>query len=653
MPNLLPRSPLSLFLCWILTACSAVTFAQTLPTQTSTIFSGSGNCETCHAPGPPNLLALRAPNGDDISPVTLWRSTMMANAAKDPFWQAKVTAEVAAAPHLQTMIEDKCTTCHSPLGRTEAIANGAPFYTLAEMQMDTLALDGVSCTACHQIKNTNFGADSSFSGNYIIRNERLIYGPYIDPLEQPMITYTHYLPIYGPHMRQSELCATCHTLFTPFLDNNGQIAGESAEQVPYLEWKNSVYPAQDIQCQTCHVPETPFPVVISNFPDSLQYRAPFFKHYFVGANVFMLNMLKNHAGELGVTATAEQFDSTIARTTRQLRERTVNLSGAYRWSSADTLQLSVAVENRAGHKFPTAYPSRRAWLQVRLLDVQNNVLFESGAYDAQSGEIVGLDMPYEPHHDLIRSPGEVAVYEAIAHDVDNQVTYRLLRTAGHIKDNRIPPHGFTTQGANYDSAAIEGLAALDPNFNRSAGTEGTATDTVHYHIGGLNPQASYRVQIALRYQSISPRFAQDLFQYATAEVQRFQNFYNQADKRPFTIDSLQIPISVTGLAGDAPELPATVFLINAYPNPFNPQATVAVDMQSSGELRVEIFNVLGQSVSTLFSGSLPAGRHSFTWNPQEESGGAVSSGVYLIHARLQTLQPAAEAHQVRKVVYLR
>ncbi|MCB0313391.1 MAG: hypothetical protein KDH84_09035, partial [Calditrichaeota bacterium] len=72
--------------------------AQPLPTQESTIFSGSGNCAVCHAPGTPNTAALLGPNGDDISPVTYWRATMMANSAKDPYWQARVTAEVAANP---------------------------------------------------------------------------------------------------------------------------------------------------------------------------------------------------------------------------------------------------------------------------------------------------------------------------------------------------------------------------------------------------------------------------------------------------------------------------------------------------------------------------------------------------------------------------
>jgi hypothetical protein len=69
--------------------------AQNLPTETSTLFSGAGNCALCHIAGGG---AFTTQAGTDISPTTLWRSTMMANAARDPLWQAKVTAEVAEQP---------------------------------------------------------------------------------------------------------------------------------------------------------------------------------------------------------------------------------------------------------------------------------------------------------------------------------------------------------------------------------------------------------------------------------------------------------------------------------------------------------------------------------------------------------------------------
>jgi hypothetical protein len=102
--------------------------AGDLTVQSSNLFSGSGNCEECHAPNYPNLKALVTPRGEDISPVSFWRPTMMANAAKDPYWQAKVSAEVDTNPKLQALIEDTCSTCHTPMGRTEARLQGISPY---------------------------------------------------------------------------------------------------------------------------------------------------------------------------------------------------------------------------------------------------------------------------------------------------------------------------------------------------------------------------------------------------------------------------------------------------------------------------------------------------------------------------------------------
>ena len=65
-----------------------------LPTQTSSIFSGSGNCSTCHTG---NGIIL-SENGVDISPITYWRSSMMGNASKDPFWRAIVEEEIHTHP---------------------------------------------------------------------------------------------------------------------------------------------------------------------------------------------------------------------------------------------------------------------------------------------------------------------------------------------------------------------------------------------------------------------------------------------------------------------------------------------------------------------------------------------------------------------------
>ncbi len=603
--------------------------AQTLTTATSTIFSGSGNCLSCHAPGSPNTSALLDAHGNDVSPVTLWRSTMMANAARDPFWQAKVSAEVAANPHLEAVIEDKCTTCHSPAGRTQAIADGAGGYTMAEMNADPLAMDGVTCTACHQIKPDNLGLESSFSGHYLIENDRLIYGPFTNPSTNPMKNNVNYTPVYGAHTKESELCATCHTLFTPYVDNNGDIVGEAPEQTPYLEWKNSSFATAGIECQTCHMPALKEGVVISNRPTGLGARTPYVNHYFVGGNTYMLGLLKKYGSELGVTATTAQFDSTIRRTLNMLQRETAGLTTRFRWDG-DTLEVRVAVTNKTGHKFPTAYPSRRAWLNLSVLN-NNTAVWSSGDYNRDSLEIVGLDSGYEPHHDVITSADQVQVYQTIMKDVDGKVNYILLRAAGFLKDNRIPPQGFTKTGPYYDSTRVEGKALDDSNFNAAA----SGTDTVTYRIGGLNPQTTYDVRVRLLYQSLAPRYVGHLLSFNTDAVNRFRTYYEATPNLPVTIDSLTFNTLATGLEEEPYLIPQSPLLVKAWPNPFNPDVRIRVYSLESAPLTLTIFNSLGQQVRHQTFAATTGRIQEFHWNGRNDSGMALPSGVYYARVTLR------------------
>ena len=63
----------------------------------------------------------------------------------------------------------------------------------------------------------------------------------------------------------------------------------------------------------------------------------------------------------------------------------------------------------------------------------------------------------------------------------------------------------------------------------------------------------------------------------------------------------------------------------AYPNPFNPTTTMTLTMPMSGDITVEVYNLLGQVVSTFASGYRKAGTYSFTWDASD-----AASGVYFI-----------------------
>ena len=511
---------------------------------TSDNFVGSGNCVLCHS-------NLSDQAGNDVSMDRHWRSAMMANSARDPFWQAKVSSEITRNPDLKDVIEDKCANCHTPMAHTELSAKGEMVELLEDglLQPDNplhaSAIDGVSCALCHQIQNLNLGEEESFSGGYVIDTEagppdRPIFGPFTDQFGQLMIATVGYTPMYGEQTLDSSLCATCHTLYTPFVDESGQVLGEFPEQTPYLEWENSVYGDgvdEDRICQNCHMPEAEGAVVISNMPrgGQLAPRSPFARHHFVGGNTFMLKLLQSRVEEMALTASTEHFDATIARTLDQLQQKTAGISIIEGIIDGDTAKISVKINNKAGHKFPTGFPSRRAFIHLVLMDSSGEVIFESGLPE-NDGRIHGVDsdenlLTYEPHYDVISSPDQVQVYQSVMVNSDGEVTYTLLRGARYVKDNRLLPEGFDKNEVMED-IAVYGAALDDGNFTGGS-------DQVQYLIDIEGHSGPFTVTVELLYQSISYPFMHDLSGDDTDLVVRFVGFFNNADRSPVLIARTQ------------------------------------------------------------------------------------------------------------------
>lgn len=481
---------------------------STTPVKTSEarkveLFAQSTSC-FCHN-------GLKDRNGSDVSILSEWGQSMMAHASKDPYWRAKVSAEIAKFPELREVIEEKCARCHMPMASVQAKVDGARIDITAFLTQNSslypLAIEGVSCTLCHQILPDNLGREESFSGNYLIDTEtekpdRIIFGPF-DPLRvQAMRNSVGYTPELGKHVRKAELCAVCHTLYTPYLDDEGNVAGEFPEQTPYLEWLNSDY-SPEKPCQSCHMTRAEN-VRISTMPPNLPERSPFFRHSFAGANVQMLKIMGAHDGG---AKSAELLRTGVS----------VKIVSAGR--DGDSLRVDVKVENNAGHKFPTGFPSRRAWIHLTVTDAQGNIIFESGRLD--DSRIAGEDDPYEPHHSIITSEDEVQIYEAVMVDINRKITQTLLRAADYIKDNRIPPKGFDVTKASKD-IAVKGLAVKDSDFS---GGE----DTVRYIISVSGHKGPFKVKAELLYQPISYHFLKDLEKTNTSGVAEFLNMFSKID----------------------------------------------------------------------------------------------------------------------------
>ena len=510
------------------------------PNFTSTHFSGSGNCLMCHN----NLTDAQ---GKDVSIETDWSSTMMANSARDPLWRAKVRSELNRNPQLADVISDKCTRCHAPMANFEAKTSGEPMQILDGGVLDAShnrhdsALNGVSCTLCHQIQDSpNLGTLSGFTGKYEIGSNKLIYGPYTDLFPNPMVMNTGYTPTYSAHVKESKLCASCHNLKTPYVDSFGNVLSttpesEFPEQMPYSEWEHSSYATSNPQsCQQCHMSRADG-VAISNRPMWLQTRDNFAVHDLVGANRLMLNILNDNKTQLGVLS--NNFPETIAKTEAMLQSA-ATVTPVSQSLADDTLDFTLRVNSNTGHKLPSAYPSRRVILHVTVKDASGNVVFESGKVNAD-GSVTGVDADtdpaaFEPHHDLITAPDQVQVYEAIMGDDMNQVTYTLLRGMTYLKDNRILPQGFDKATAPSD-IRVAGNALTDDNFIGGS-------DEVSYRIPGLSG-IGYQVTAELIHQPLAYGFAQDLFNDSGAEIQDFRTMFQASNAKSTTITTQAFSVS--------------------------------------------------------------------------------------------------------------
>jgi hypothetical protein len=502
--------------------CASAVSAQNQPD----LFKTSDQCMACHN-------GLRTPTGEDVSIGASWRASMMANSARDPYWRAAVRREVIDHPAAASAIEDECAVCHMPMSRTEAHMSGADGKVFDHLgpegestRLDQLARDGVSCSLCHQITSSKLGTPESFTGGYVLSapatpQPRPMFGPF--QIERGLSTImrsaTTFQPTEGLHVRESELCATCHTLVTKARGPDGAVIGELPEQMPFLEWKHSAYAGEQRSCQSCHMPaveaDTPIASVLG------APRKGFARHTFVGGNFFMLRMLDRYRGELQPAATAEEIRSAVDVTMENLQTRTAEVSVDRVAASNGRVFAEVSVRNLTGHKLPTGYPSRRAWLHLTLRDGSGQIVFESGAV-APNGAIQGNDHDLspdrvEPHYAEIDRADQVQIYESVMGDPAGRPTTGLLRAVRYLKDNRLLPRGFDKSSAD-PSIGVFGEAAGDADFS------GTG-DRVRYSIDVKDAAGPFQVDVALRFQVIGFRWAENLRAYKAEETTRFVGYY--------------------------------------------------------------------------------------------------------------------------------
>lgn len=517
-------------------APAAEIVTPTTADATNELFTTATTCALCHT-ATSRSTALRSADGRDVSPDHTWRGTMMANAFRDPYWRAKVEHELSAAPPEEhAALQALCLGCHGPMAARSATMLDGDVPTVARAADDPLAADGVSCTVCHQIEDEGLGTEASYTAGFVVERDRRAYGPYDDPFAMPMERHSGYVPMPSAHIAESALCGSCHTVRT----RSSADAPLFLEQAPYLEWRNSVFSdeggrtATSRTCRDCHMPDAGTLRIAHNpmgrdFP-RVAPREHVRSHAIAGANTLVLGMLDEHWEPLGLVATPEQTAAAVAATRATLAEAATVEVGALR-RSADAVSFDVTVTNLTGHKLPTSYPARRAWLRVQVV-AGRRVVFDSGAFDDE-GRIVGPpDESAVPHRDRIDDEKQVVIYEARGVDGDGRPTFLLREMDAFAKDTRLLPRGWSIRGPDATRTAPVGVGE-DSDFTGGS-------DTVTYDVALPAGAEGLTVHASLLYQSVPPAWVRPLRGLDTPYARAFVVMYDDADRSPEVLASATV-----------------------------------------------------------------------------------------------------------------
>jgi hypothetical protein len=378
------------------------------------------------------------------------------------------------------------------------------------------------------------------SGMMIVDPQDNRRGPFSLNMDLPYFPYhtayrTDFLGQSANAVTESRLCGTCHNVHNPVLawdEARGQfwphatpISGTVPFQELFLfpiettfdEWLNSAYATTGVyaprfagekpggvvrSCQDCHLRRTTGRAADEAFNpverDCLTTGClP--EHGFVGGNTWVGQIVQDGRWRLHSPASqTEKLDDTSDGARQMLRRAatlTVTLRPTGTLILSPTLMLSVThqvatvrVTNESGHKLPTGYPEgRRMWINLRAYDSEGSLIYESGAYEGTSGSLT--------------QDADARIYE-VKQGITPQLAGLLRQQPGEsfhfvlnntvVKDNRIPPRGYTQ--ASFDRPGLRPVGA--------SYADGQHWDETTY----LLPPGTTRALVTLYYQTASREY---------------------------------------------------------------------------------------------------------------------------------------------------
>lgn len=423
-----------LLVSWSSCALASVAFSLwpsaglAVPTQPNELvnpLNDSPSCQVCHT----HDNAMGAQDEPRYAAFYGWQGGLMANAARDPIFWAGVA--IASQDHPGETVD--CIRCHAPRAFLEGRGD-----VISIDQLDPADFEGVGCALCHRITdqgelgNARYAVDDVLGpgGEDVPRRGPWDYDP-ASPEAPPHDS------VFDPFTGSSQMCGVCHDVTTERerVDDDGMPIGVGFnEQRTYSEWANSAYAQAGPSfqsCQDCHMPAVPDKPGCQVAVDQFSHPTGGRRHDLVGANRFMVELLRAEYGGDGTgdvnnfffNQTLDRMDEMLATTA------TLELAGPEQVNLGEGLSgLAVTVTNNTGHKLPSGYSEGRVmWLEV-VARYADQVVWSSGEF------VPGVGVPDEP---------QVRTYQGVAEEFATGQQLHLLLNNHWVEDTRIPPLGLT------------------------------------------------------------------------------------------------------------------------------------------------------------------------------------------------------------------
>ncbi len=464
-------------------------------------FLPSNNCSTCHG------------NIDTASePYSTWKGSLMGNAGRDPLFFAQMTTANQDVGNVGYF----CMRCHVPMTFVTQHA-----YQPDGSTLDNRDRDGVNCHFCHSMVDPIYKPGISplqdqsilaglvdvpdYYGNsmFVLDPTGTRRGPYNDAVPP-------HAAITSPFHRTGGFCGTCHDVgnvaVTRQPDGSYQYntinqrtpSEDPASQFPlertYTEWKLSAFanggvdmggrfggsgPAVVSTCQDCHMPKSSAKGCVTG-----PVRGDLAKHDFAGASAWVLEIIGLYYQadpNVNQAALVDGRAKAIDMVRRAASLEVTQACGA----------LHVRVINESGHKIPTGHiEGRRIWVNTKFFDATDALVGEYGHYDPTEAHLdENSTHVYEMKIGLSSAAAQLTGYPA------GETTHMSVADV-IVKDNRIPPRGFSN--AAYASAGAPVVAA--------AYADAQYWDDVYYGI----PPASVRAEVTVNYQTVTRHYIEAL-----------------------------------------------------------------------------------------------------------------------------------------------